>query len=72
MGILGKTSKTFTFKYKVSPFLDIDIPEITVGFEQEGRWGKVRGRCSYTLRNPKWFADFEIPKVPKKLTDVFG
>ena len=72
MSILGKKLETFTFKYKVSPLLSIDIPEITVGFEQEGRWGKVRGRQTYTLLNSEWFEDIQLPRVPKKLADVFG
>ena len=69
--LLLRQIKSFIDEYKVSPVLSFDGNEVTTGFEGRVRGFRVKGHKKFYLSNPEWFQSLELPKPPKRLTEVF-
>ena len=69
---LSKEYKTFVGDYHVSPILSFDGEELKTGYEGRRRGHRVKGWFRFSLCYPEWFQSLELPKPPKRLTEVFG
>ena len=68
---LQKQIKSFVGDYHVSPILSFDGEELKTGYEGRRRGHRVKGWFRFNLCNPEWFQALELPKPPKRLTEVF-
>ena len=69
--VLQKQYKAFVGDYHVSPILSFDGEELKTGYEGRKRGHRVKGWFRFNLCNPEWFLSLELPKPPKRLTEVF-
>jgi len=70
--LLLKQYKAFIGKYRVSPILSFDENELKTGYSGKRRGHRVNGHFRFYLVHPEWFQALDIPKVPKRLTEVFA
>ena len=66
-----KHFKAFVDDYRVSPILSFNGEELKTGYEGRKRGFKVKGWFRFSLLHPEWFLELELPKPPKRLTEVF-
>ena len=69
---LSKQFKAFIADYHVSPILNFAGNELKTGYEGRRRGFRAKGCFKFSLWHPKWFQDLDLPKPPKRLTEVFG
>ena len=68
---LSKQIKSFIADYRVSPILGFDGDELKMGYEGRKRGFRVQGLFRFSLWDHDWFQSLDIPKAPKRLTEVF-
>ena len=68
---LSKEYKTFVGDYHVSPILSFDGEEFKTGYVGKRRGHRVAGWFRFSLLHPEWFHALDLPKPPKRLTEVF-
>jgi len=69
---LSKQYKSFVDDYYVSPVLSLDGNELRTGYEGNRRGHRVKGWFRFNLLYPEWFLGLDLPKPPKRLTEVFA
>ena len=64
--------KAFVSDYHVSPVLKFEGNELKTGYEGKRRGFRTKGYFKFSLWHPEWFQNLDLPKPPKRLTEVFG
>jgi len=68
---LSKQFKAFIDDYYVSPVLSFDGNDLKTGYKANRRGHRVNGFFRFNLLHPEWLQDLDLPKPPRRLTEVF-